>query len=55
MTHTNQVDIINADSSIASVQVPDNATRKLIHVICEVIDEGEPALTSYLRVIFNVK
>lgn len=53
--YADPVEIINAESGRASVQVPDNGAGKSIHVICEVTDEGEPALTSYRRIIFEVK
>ncbi|NKB66208.1 MAG: DUF1593 domain-containing protein [Candidatus Latescibacteria bacterium] len=39
----------------AHLTVPDNAAGKEIHVICEVVDTGEPNLTAYRRVIVVVE
>jgi len=47
------VSVSNAKSSKASFVVPSEPGTSL-HVICEVKDDGEPALTSYRRVIFKI-
>ena len=44
-----------ATGFIASVDVPKDAKGKTIHVVCEVKDNGEIPLTSYARVILDVK
>ena len=38
----------------AVVSVPEDASGKTIHVVCEVTDKGTPALTSYRRAIIQV-
>ena len=48
-------EIADAGTASATVKVPENASGKTIHIICEVIDDGTPQLTSYRRVIINVK
>jgi len=45
--------ISNATSSKASFTVP-NEPGKSLHIICEVKDDGTPALTSYRRVILKI-
>jgi hypothetical protein len=47
--------IENEKSAIAKLVVPKSASKSLIHIICEVSDDGEPSLTSYRRVIVTVK
>lgn len=47
--------ILNDDKSIAKLVVPEEASSSIIHIICEVSDDGEPSLTSYRRVIVEVK
>lgn len=53
-TYAGDVHIDYADTSSADVIIPEDATGSDIHVICEVTDNGTPALTSYRRVILNV-
>ena len=43
------------DGNAFSVDVPKEAKGKNIHVVCEVRDNGEIPLTSYARVILDVK
>lgn len=54
-TWDGSVDVGDYDSYIAEVAVPEDAAGKTIHIICEVTDSGYPALTSYRRVILNVR
>ncbi|AWW28706.1 hypothetical protein DN752_00305 [Echinicola strongylocentroti] len=49
------VKVENATSPIAKIHVPLEATGASIHLICEVTDVGEPQLTSYRRIILEVK
>ncbi|WP_218058566.1 DUF1593 domain-containing protein [Allomuricauda sp. CP2A] len=49
------VNVKNATSSKASIQVPKNAEGKNIHVILEIHDDGAPNLYAYRRMIINVK
>ncbi|MGA9651041.1 DUF1593 domain-containing protein [Pedobacter sp.] len=54
---TNQAKIYIEDSNQqkSSITIPDNArSGDTIHVICEVTDNGTPALTRYQRVIIKV-
>lgn len=44
-----------AHAPVTSFTVPADASGKTIHIICEVMDEGMPPLTSYRRVILNVR
>lgn len=52
-TYEKDVEISGADTSRATVKVPADAGGKSFHVICEVTDNGTPALTAYWRVIFE--
>jgi hypothetical protein len=49
-----QVTISNSTSiNNASFTVPDEPGKQ-VHIILEVIDDGDPQLTSYQRIIFNI-
>lgn len=52
-TYAQAIEIEGKDSSIATVKVPVDAAGKSFHVVCEVTDNGTPALTSYRRVVFE--
>ena len=54
-TWDGEVVISSSDTDTAEIAVPSTASGKTIHVICEVCDDGNPVLTSYRRVIINVK
>lgn len=54
-TWDGDIAVIDQDSAIAGVVVPETASGKTIHIICEVRDSGTPFLTSYRRVILNVR
>lgn len=47
--------IDNEKSAIAKLIIPESASQSIIHIVCEVSDDGEPSLTSYRRVIIQVK
>jgi hypothetical protein len=49
-----EVLLLNATSSKVTVQIPDNAKNKTFHLICEVTDNGTPALKAYRRIIFEL-
>ncbi len=50
------VTIQDADNQVASVLVPGEAVKgETIHIVCEVTDNGAPALTRYKRVIITVE
>ncbi|GHA30513.1 hypothetical protein GCM10007103_09920 [Salinimicrobium marinum] len=48
------VKIQNSSSHSATVEIPEDAGNKSIHVILEVHDDGEPNLYAYRRVIISV-
>ncbi|MDT0645816.1 DUF1593 domain-containing protein [Zunongwangia sp. F260] len=48
------VKIQNSSSVSATVEIPEDAGNKTIHVILEVHDDGEPNLYAYRRVIISV-
>ncbi len=48
------VTIVDANMEKARIKIPQDAIGKSIHVICEVTDSGNPSLTSYRRVLFEV-
>lgn len=55
-TYDGDVDIRDAGTPEASLIVPgDAAEGETIHVICEVSDSGDPALTRYQRVVITVE
>ena len=54
-TYEGEAVVSGASSEVASVEIPADAAGKSIHVICEVKDNGTPELTSYRRVIINVR
>ncbi|MFN8352875.1 MAG: DUF1593 domain-containing protein [Spirosomataceae bacterium] len=55
-SYQNKVEISNAESLQAEILVPKEATAgQTIHVVLEATDNGLPALTSYQRVILEVR
>jgi Protein of unknown function (DUF1593) len=55
-TYANKVEILNTNASQAEFIVPKDATAgQTIHIILESTDDGKPALTSYQRVIVEVR
>ena len=53
--YTGEVKLENNNSAVASVSLPTDFAGKTLHIICEVTDNGTPALTSYRRVIIGSK
>lgn len=54
-TYCGDIEIENSGSAVASVRIPHDATEdQTIHLICEVQDDGTPALTRYERVVVTV-
>lgn len=53
-TYAGTPEIEQADAARATLTVPADATGKTLHVICEVTDDGQPALKGYRRVIITV-
>lgn len=55
-TYNGKIKIENSNKEDASLSIPENAgNNNMIHVACEVTDNGVPALTRYQRVIINIK
>jgi hypothetical protein len=52
-TYRQEITISENNSDRITLRVPDDAAGKSIHIICEVTDNGNPALTSYRRIIIN--
>lgn len=52
-SYEGEITIENSNSKEASFVFPDDVKEKEIHVILEVQDNGEPALTSYKRIIIT--
>ena len=49
-----KMEISGEETSVAKVMIPDDASGSTVHIICEVVDDGTPVLTSYRRIIINV-
>ena len=54
-TYSGEIEILNSESSIATLNLPTDSAGKRIHLICEVTDNGVHNLTSYRRIIFEPK
>lgn len=53
-TYSGNVTIQDTSSPRATVEVPNDGAGETIHVVLEVTDNGEPALTRYARVVFHI-
>ncbi len=55
-TYNGRVEIQNAAKQDASLTIPsDSGKGKIIHIICEVQDNGTPQLTRYQRVVVEIE
>ena len=54
-TYSGNVTVSDAQAKKTEIVIPSDAGGKTIHVICEVTDNGIHNLTSYRRIIINVK
>ena len=54
-TYQKKVVIQNEKSYKIIFDIPFDSAGKTIHIICEVTDNGKPALTSYRRIIIMSK
>lgn len=45
----------NSDQAVVRVQIPESSAGKEIHLILEVTDDGTPQLTSYRRVVLQIR
>ena len=52
---TAKLAISDAEKSIVSFRIPDDAAGQSLHVVCEVSDQGPFNLTSYQRIIINIE
>ena len=52
-TYTGHIEIMQTDKPVAFFDIPQDAAGKELHMICEVMDNGSPALTGYRRVIIR--
>lgn len=46
---------IDADGAKAEIRIPADASGSVIHLICEVHDDGSPSLVSYRRMVISVE
>jgi len=53
-SYWDEAPIRGADATEAVVTVPEKASGRTIHVILEIVDDGDPPLTAYRRVILEV-
>jgi hypothetical protein len=54
-TYSGAPSIMGADTRKATVVVPPDAAGKSIHVVLKVTDSGSPRLTTYRRMVLNVR
>jgi hypothetical protein len=54
-TYARDVPLSDATAETTALTVPADASEKTIHVVLEVTDGGEPALTRYRRVVIRVR
>ena len=52
-SYMKEITIPNNTSDKIRIKLPSDSAGKNFHVICEVTDDGEPALTSYRRIIIH--
>ena len=52
-TYMQAINIENSTTANITVNVPEDASGKSFHIICEVTDNGTPALTSYRRIVIT--
>jgi hypothetical protein len=53
-TYKGTVTVEKSSASTCKVLVPSDASGKTIHIILEITDNGNPALTAYKRIVINV-
>jgi hypothetical protein len=53
-TYARDVPLSDAAAETAALAVPADAAGKTVHVVLEVTDDGEPALTRYRRAVIRV-
>lgn len=52
-TYKQEIRIADCNANRATMEVPADSAGKSFHVICEVMDDGTPNLTSYRRIVFE--
>ena len=54
-TYSQPITLTNPNQSTTDLQIPKSAQNsETIHIICQVTDQGEPALTRYKRIVLQV-
>lgn len=53
-TYQGEVALDGIHGGKCAIRIPTDATGKTIHIVLELTDNGEPALTAYRRVVLNV-
>jgi len=54
-TYQKEVKISEKESNKITIKLPSDSAEQNFHMICEVTDNGTPNLTSYRRIIINIK
>ena len=54
-TYTGEINLTKSGSDSIKLTLPSDSSGKTIHIICEVTDNGSPKLTSYRRIVVQVK
>ena len=54
-SYDGNIDIVGNRAIDASLAVPTDASGKTIHVILEILDDGNPQLTAYRRIVISVE
>ena len=54
-TYQKECHIENRSAAKSTIRIPEDASGKTIHIVCEVSDNGTPTLTSYRRIVLSVK
>lgn len=54
-TYQKECHIENSSAAKSTIRIPEDASGKTIHIVCEVSDNGTPTLTSYRRIVLSVK
>jgi hypothetical protein len=54
-TYSGSTSITGSESKKATLVVPPDAAGKSIHIVLEITDSGSPSLTSYRRMVLNVR
>ncbi len=53
-SYTGEIELDTPEAPATTVTIPSDATGKELHIICEITDNGVPALKAYRRIIIKV-